>query len=244
MKFSFGKAFALTFAFFKKVFMHFTLFSMIIATLTLLSNSFHPYVGLLFQFTVWPLLLAGYYLYLAESQRPSSPPFAIFFQGVNYFLPIVYINATKLIFSSLLFFPYTATYSELLQEFMETRNADLQKSVMASLSSPEFFIGTGGSFLLFYFTSLAVPYVLFSNKTPINAILKSARTNFKIIQKGLIYYFLLILLSGTGFLFFGVGIFLTAGIYFCGIFALYSILHTNRQEPVITDIQEQETRIE
>lgn len=244
MKFSFGNALELTFIYFKKVFMHFTFFSMIIITLALISNSFHPYAGLLFQFAVWPLLLAGYYLYLMEETRRPNTPFGIFFRGTDYFISIVLINAVKLIFSSLFLLPYTAEYSGLLQEFMETRNTFLQSDIIASLSSIEFIAGIIASFLLFYLTSLSVPYAIFHKNTPLKAISKSILTNLKHIKYGLLYYLILVILSGIGFLFFGVGLFLTAGIYFCGIFALYVILHVDKNKTIIEDTASPEIRIE
>lgn len=234
----------LTFLYFKKVFMHFTIYSMIILTLVLISNSLHPYAGLLFQFAVWPLLLAGYFLYLKENLKALPTPISTFFQGSNYLIPLVIVNATKLIVFSLLFLPYTGKYTPLLQEFMLTRNVALQAEIFLSLRSPEFLLASLGTIILLYLTSLAVPYVLFHDMRPYKALAMSAKKTSKIFVKGFLLFVFLLVLSGVGILIFGVGIFLTIGIYFCGIFALYICLNLDKSQTVIEDSIEPQIRIE
>jgi len=217
---------------------------MIILTLVLISNSLHPYAGLLFQFAVWPLLLAGYYLYLMESQKVPIPSFGTFLQGSNFLLPLVIVNVTKIIVISLIYLPYSNKYTPLLSEFMLTRDAALQSEILLSLRSTEFILATVGTIILLYLTSLAVPYVLFHGMRPYKALAQSVNTTARIFLKGFILYIIFVSMAGLGILFFGVGVFLTIGIYFCGIFALYTILNLDKNPPILEDSIEPQIRIE
>lgn len=205
---------------FKKSFLVFTLYTLLVFTSTMFIGMMNSISVLLFQFVLLPLLFAGYFVYLIQLNTTGKAGFADFFKAGNHFMPIIVIGSLKSFLFSMLLSPYMKKYGEMLVAVSKEQNAEMYEPLMQSWSDPTFLLAVVGILLCNFLLCLAVPSVLIYGLRAFDGVRWSVVQTVKNITVILPFFIILVLISYSGIFFFGIGLFLTFGFYHCGIYAL------------------------
>lgn len=235
---SLSSLFSQTLYYFRRSIFPFTLYSILVFSSTLFIGMMNSLSVLLFQFVLLPLLFAGYFVYLIRIRSLGNADFSDFFKAGSHFMPIIVIGSLKSFLFSLLLTPYMKKYGELLVQVSKEKNAEMYEPLMQSWTDSTFIAAVLGIILCNYILCLSVPSVLIYGYRAFDGIRWSFIQTLKNLSVTLPFFILLVIVSFSGILIFGVGLLITFGIYHCGIFALINTLtdkNNNHSEHLDTD---------
>lgn len=230
MRMNFTNLATLTVSYFKSVFLQFLAFTLLIMGIFLFISGMHPYIVLMAQYLLVPLLLAGYYLFLREVEEGREKSFAVFFKGADYFLPLIILGVYQIFLMFVAAYPYTLQHAELLNSMVESQPEERIQELIVTLKSSSFFLSLLLIFLLNYLFVQAVPMVLFDRMRPLQAMILSMKIAVKGFPVLVPFYLVLVLASISGIIVFGVGILISLGLYFCGVYAIYTLSKDHRMQ--------------
>jgi hypothetical protein len=230
MRMNFTNLVGLTFSYFKNVFLQFLAFTLLVMGIVVFISNLHPYIVLMAQYLLLPLLLAGYYLFLRQVEEGGEKSFGIFFRGADYFLPLIVLGVYQIFLMFVAAYPYTLQHAEFLNGLVDYPEEERIQELLLTLQSSSFFLSLFFVFLFNYLFAQAVPMVLFDKLRPLQAMILSMKIAFKAFPVLLPFYLVLVLASVSGMVLLGLGILLSFGLYFCGVYAMYSLSKDQRMQ--------------